>query len=95
MGVSDASISYKKLNNITPGNPHYISFDSSKIIWNGYYSKNLKEVISSNTERKNNQNLNIVNSKVTNNNPNIKNNNNNLLKAQKKKIIIFKKYQYF
>ena len=90
MGVSDASISYKKLNNITPGNPHYISFDSSKIIWNEYYSKNLKEVISSNTERKNNQNLNIVNSKVTNNNPNIKNNNNNLLKAQKKKLSYLK-----
>ncbi len=55
MGIVDASIPLKKANNFTPGNQHYISFDSSKILSNDNFSKNLKDVISTNTDKKNNQ----------------------------------------
>ena len=90
MGVSDSSVSFKKFNNYTPGNQHYISFDSSKILSNTNFSKNLKEVLSANTDKKNTPKLNIINSSncfnVTYNN----NKNYNSINNQKKKLSYLK-----
>ena len=84
MGVVDASIPLKKANNFTPGNQHYISFDSSKILSNDNFSKNLKDVISTNTDKKNNPKINIINSSNCFNTKN--NTNNNLINNDKKKL---------
>ncbi len=84
MGVVDASIPLKKANNFIPGNQHYISFDSSKILSNDNFSKNLKDVISTNTDKKNNPKINIINSSNCFNTKN--NTNNNLINNDKRKL---------
>ena len=93
MGVSDASVPYKKNNNFTPANQHYITFDSLKMLSNENFSKNLKEVLLANTDKKNNPKLKLINSNNCFNVANIinkKNNNNNLIDFQKKKISYLK-----
>ena len=82
MGVSDASVPFKKLNNYTPSNQHYISFDSLKIISNTKISKNLKEVLSANTDKKNTSKINIINTNNGFNLPYNINKNNNLIHYQ-------------
>ena len=89
MGISDASTIYKKPNNFTPSNQHYTSFDSSKILANSNLSKNLKEILSANIEKKNSPKLNMINST---NCFNLSNNNtkNNTIHYQKKKLSYLK-----
>lgn len=90
MGVSDSSVSFKKFNNYTPGNQHYISFDSSKILSNTNFSKNLKEVLSANTAKKNTPKLNIINSSNCFNVTYKNNKNYNSINNQKKKLSYLK-----
>ena len=90
MGVSDASVPFKKLNNYTPSNQHYISFDSLKIISNTKISKNLKEVLSANTDKKNTSKINIINTNNGFNLPYNINKNNNLIHYQGKKLSYLK-----
>ena len=90
MGVSDASVPFKKLNNYTPSNQHYISFDSLKIISNTKISKNLKEVLSANTDKKNTSKINIINTNNGFNLPYNINKNNNLVHYQGKKLSYLK-----
>ena len=96
MGVSDASVSYKKANNFTQVNQHYITYDSSKILFSENFSKNSKDVLLTNTDKKYNSKLNLINSnnflndtKIINQ-KNINNNNNNLIGFQKNKISYLK-----
>ena len=94
MGVTEASITAKKSNNLTPSNQNYISFDSTKILYNGNISKNLKEVISINTDKKISHKISIINpinfSKSNGTNKNSSKNNNNYNLYQKKKSSILK-----
>ena len=94
MGVTEASITAKKSNNLTPSNQNYISFDSTKILYNGNISKNLKEVISINTDKKISHKISIINpinfSKSNGTNKTSAKNNNNYNLYQKKKSSILK-----
>ena len=90
MGVSDASTIYKKQNNFTPSNQHYTSFDSSKILENSNLSKNLKEVLSANIDKKITPKLNIINSTNCFNLSNNNTKNNNTIHYQKQKLSYLK-----
>ena len=90
MGVSDASVPLKKTSNFTPANQHYISFDSSKILSNQKLSKNLKEILSANKDKKNTSKLQIINSNNCFNEANNTTKNNNLINYQNKKVSFLK-----
>ena len=89
MGVCDSSINMPKLNTKTPSPNHYDSFESSVLISNkNNLTKNLKDLISLNTDKKNLNKLNITNS--NNSVSNQSNSKKNLINNKMNKISSFK-----
>ena len=89
MGVCDSSINMPKLNTQTPSPNHYDSFESSVLISNNNnLKKNLKEITSSNIDKKNLSKLIITNS--NNSISNQSNSKKNLINNKMSKISYFK-----